>query len=340
MISIQQIAKKINISRNTVSKVLNNKEGVSPSLRNKVLQTAAEMGYTKLPVNRSGLPATQGRENDISVVVTNPGFSNYWIELINSIAGELHGTGRNLIYNYVYYDHESATQVPQAIPAKGVAGMIVINVYDADTISSIAKTGLPIVYSDISVNTTCEEGRGDVVLYEGQDSVYKITRHILNQGAKRLGFIGDTTYCRTIYERWQGFQMALQDSGITLDPAFCLTKGLSNHFYDAEEVGNALSTLESFPDAFVCANDIIAYRAIQYFSEKNIKVPEDILISGFDNIQEILPNYPELTTVDAGVKALGKRLVRQLLDRIGEPEMPYETVRIATTPIFKSSTEK
>lgn len=338
MISMQEIAEKIGVSRNTVSKVLNNKEGVSDAVRKSILQTASEMGYPKLPANIEETGRVLSGQKNISVLVTNPEFSQYWMHLLNAIANELNKTGYNLIYNYIYNNGQGTDNVSEIIDAGNFAGIIVINVYDSSIIKKIAGAGLPTVYSDIPMSVTCSEAKGDIILFEGQHSIAKITEHMLSQGIKKIGFIGDITYARTIYERWLGFQLEVLNYGIKLDMDYCLIKGVSNHFYNPGEVEQSLSQLKNLPDAFVCANDVIAYMAIKYFESKGIRVPEDMIVSGYDNIKESIINDNRLTTVEANVEYLGKCLVRQLFDLIKDPSRPYETVFIETNTIFRNST--
>lgn len=338
MISMQAIADKMSVSRNTVSKVLNNKEGVSDSVRKSILQTALDMGYAKLPVNLEATGMILSAQKNISVLVTNPDFSQYWTHLLNAIANELNRTGYNLIYNYIYNNGQGTDNVSEIIGAGNFVGIIVINVYDISIVNKIANSGLPTVYYDIPMHVTCSEAKGDIILFEGQDSIAKITKHMLSQGIKKIGFIGDITYSRNIYERWLGFQLAVKNYSIKIDMNYCLTRGTSNHFYDPGEVEQSLSQLKKLPDAFVCANDVIAYMAIKYFESNEIRVPEDMIISGYDNIKESIINDNRLTTVEADVEYLGKCLVRQLFDLIKNPSRPYETISIETNTIFRNST--
>lgn len=339
MVSMQQIADKVGVSRNTVSKVLNNKEGVSESIRIEILKASLEMGYKKLPVDPLQLDNLPSAKKNIMILITNPEFSQYWMQMLNGIANALNKTGSNLIYNYLYDNGQGADTVPEMIKSGNLSGMIVINVYDPGVIEKIAGSGLPTVYFDLPLHMTCAEAKGDAILFEGRHSVAKITEHLLSQGIQKIGFIGDITYARTINDRWLGFQSAHAQYGMDVDMEYCLTRGISNHFYDLDEVGQMLSRLNKLPEAFVCANDVIAYMAIKYLQSKGMKVPEDILIAGYDNIKEPLISDNSLTTVEANVSYLSRCMVKQLFDQIENPYRPYVTVTIETCPILRHSTD-
>lgn len=336
MVYINEIADKLGLSRNTVSKVINDKSGVAEKTRQLVLQTAINMGYKKFSISDSKIPKQD--YYNISVLVNNPEFSQFWLKMINTIATELRVTNNNFVYNYVMINSSKSFILPSIILNKEVSGVIVINIYDDETIDLIAQTGIPAVYYDTTVSTISKRIGADIILTEGESTIYQITKHIIEKGITKFGFIGDITYSRTIYERFKGFKQALKHNNLPLDYSMCLTKGTSNNFYDPNELEQSLDLIENMPEAFICANDIIAYMTIKYLKQKGIKTPDDVYISGFDNIQESLTKENSLTTVDVDVEYIGKKLVKLILERIDNPSKPYEYTRIYTEPIFRKST--
>lgn len=338
MVSINEIADKLGLSRNTVSKVINDKGGVAEETKNLVLQTAFDMGYKKLNISDKLQKSLNYKQHNISVLVNNPEFSSFWMKMINSIATELRVTNNNFVYNYVSIKPSESFELPSIILNNGVSGIIVINIYDNKIIDLLTQTKLPMVYYDTTVSSVTRKVDGDIILTEGESTVYQITKHIIEKGIKRIGFIGDITYSRTIYERFKGFKKALEDNNWNIDYSLCLIKDEMTRFYDEKKLYQSLKSIKNLPEAIVCANDTIAYTTIKYLKNQKIRIPEDIYISGFDNVQESLTKENTLTTVNVNVDYIGKKLVKLILERINEPNKPYEYTRIYTEPIFRKST--
>ena len=340
MVTIQDIADELGVSRNTVSKVFNNKTGVSEFTREQIIKKAVEMGYSKLPIELANEQVKDVNESlNISVIVTEPEISSFWMRMLNSIANELHENEDSLVYNFIFNNNKNEFKIPPIISNKQVAGIIIFNVYDERTLKVLSETGIPVVYYDSPINMTPGQLKGDVILTEGFWSIYDITQHMISNGAEKIGFIGDITYSKSIHDRWRGFKAALQDNNIEIDKRFCLTKGPVNHFYESDEVERLLDTVDELPEAFICANDVIAYRVIKHLRQKGIIVPRDIAISGYDNIKEPLNVNTSLTTVDADIEYIGKRIVDQLYRRIDEGDNPFETVTISSNIVYRESTE-
>lgn len=334
MVSINEIANRLGLSRNTVSKVINDKGGVSEETRNLVLQTALNMGYKKLNISTE----LNKIQHNISVLVNNPEFSSFWMKMINTIAAELRITNNNFVYNYVLTKPSENFELPSIILNKGISGIIVINIYDNSIIDLLTETNIPVVYYDTTISSIKRKVGGDIVLTEGESAVYQITKHIIEKGITKFGFIGDINYSRTIYERYKGFKQALEDNNLNLDYSMCIIKGKINYLYNENELEKNLKLMKKLPQAFICANDAIAYMTVKYLKKRGIKTPDDIYISGFDNIQESLTKENTLTTVNVNVDYIAKKLVKMVLERIDEPNKPYEYTRIYTEPIFRKST--
>ncbi len=336
-ISISDIASSLNISRNTVSKVLNNRGHVSDETKEKIIKKAVESNYKNLSndiINKYN--EFNKKNNCISVIAICPEFSDFWTRIINSITSELNKIDCPVVYNFLMRSEESNFKLPFNVTNGQITGIIVINLYDTSAICKISETNIPVVYLDVPVHTTTEDANGDIILLEGQNSIFKITKNLLNKGFRKLGFIGDITYSQTIYERWLGFIRAHEDFGIKSNIDYCLLKSDMLHLYQGDEIHTFLENLPSLPEAFVCANDFIAYTVIQKLKLKGKNMPEDIMVTGYDNVNiPLVSDNIALTTVDVNTTLLGKRLVEQILWRINNPSRPFETIRISTRVIMR-----
>lgn len=339
-VRLQDVADQLNISRITVSKVINNKPGVAYSTRKKVLRTLVDHGYDKLDEAVLALIANEAPEpvRRIAVLAIAPEFSEFWLKTINSIAAALTDSGYEFVYSFLSRNDENQFVLPKIIDKNSISGVIVINVYDDVAIQALSEADIATVFLDTTPRMYHQRTKGDIVLLDGSRSIYAITSHIIEKGRTNIGFVGDITYSKTILDRWKGFKQAMKDHNLPLNPRHCLTRSDYGHYYYMSEIEQALDNLEEMPDAFVCANDFIAFMLIDYLKKHGYQIPTDIAVSGYDDIREKITAASKLTTVTIDNDLLGKRLVQQVLMRVNNPQMPSEIIFIQSDVVFRNST--
>ena len=341
-VGINEIAQKLNISRNTVSKVMNNRGSVSDKTKNKIIETAIEMGYSKLPEELIYRRSKQSTFKNILVIATSPDFSAFWGKIINGITEELARKEYQCFYHFLTFEQEQNFTLPELIETGNIAGIIVMNVYNVDAIKSIRSLGIPTVYYDLPLSIDAREAKADVVVVEGKKSVYDMTVQLLRQGDTKLGFIGDASYCQSIEERWRGFIEAHKALELDMYKEYCFTNEENGHFYFGKEVEEPLKSLMrkklELPHAFVCANDDIAYKIMSQLKSYGYRIPEDIRITGFDDIEVL--GEKELTSVGVCISDIGVRLAEQLVWRIQYPKRSYEIIKIYGQTHYRKSSKK
>lgn len=346
-VSMQDLADALNTSRVSVWKVFNDYPGVSEPLRNQIIAKAQEMGYLKSGQSLSPDPllleekTVDHTENDIeitvSVVVSRPDTSVFWMSIIHCIAKELAKNNINLMYTYLPSSSDDSYTLPGILSNGTVQGMIVLNVYDINLLQMLNKLRIPKVFLDIVTSFEEDTLTGDLLLLEGHNTIRKITNSIIESGRTEISFIGPIDYARTNKDRYKGFLTAMSQKHLPADPKLCLTGNIGIDSYP-EEINKFLNGLDRMPGAFVCVNDYIANLVLQYLNEHKIQVPKEVAISGYDGITEHgdLTNF--LTTVQVDLNVLGKRLARQLLYRINDPDSPYEIIYITFDVSYGNST--
>lgn len=352
---INDIAVHLDISRNTVSKVMNDRGNVSDRVRKQVIEASVELGYTKIPsrlleeyeMMRVEVEDTQKKSKNILVIATSPDFSTFWGKIINGITTQLAEEGYNCLYNFLTFDQEKNFEVPEMLKQDNIAGIIVMNVYNTETVKKITNIGIPAVYYDMPLALEMTELKADVIVVEGRKSIYNITSHLISQNDKLLGFIGDISYCKSIEERWRGFIRAHNDKGIKIHSEHCFIGKKKGHLYFDREIEGIIENLIKegavLPNGFVCANDDIAYRAIKELKKHGYRVPEDIRISGFDDIDVSETDDKILTTVKINIKGIGERLAEKIIWRINQPshrDRDYEVIKIVGKVEFRASTQR
>lgn len=228
--------------------------------------------------------------------------------------------------------------MPPNLKNEHIAGIILLNIFNASYIDKIQVLKVPLVFLDSPKDIEKTLEIGDVVLVEGYQKIYQITKNMIEKGKRQLAFIGDPHYCQSIYERYLGFKQAVKDSNLTQVTE--ITLKVRQRYYDHEEVEKALDALKSMPEGIICANDDIAIYVLNYCKKKGLSVPLDVEISGFDNKRDYIHIEPNFTTVEVNKNALGARLAQELVWRLSNPDMPSEIVMVHTQLKYGLSSPK
>lgn len=340
-VTIQDVARELNLSRNTVAKALNNSDSVSYETRYVVIEKAYEMGYSKLSPVVLNEFKLRNKINDTKtiVVLTRREISLFWNSIIMGISDELNKFGCKLQFNFISEQDEKNLVMPLDLQGE-VNGIIILSVFSHEYIEEIMKHNIPVVFVDGPVDLEEITSYGDIVICESFKSIKKITNSLISQGLKKIGFIGDTTYCRTMNDRYQGFLSAMNDAQIKVDESIVANYHPTHRFFKTEEVERAISNFPYIPEAIVCANDDIALDVIRCLRNRGLSVPQDVAVTGYDNVEGMSQVEPFLTTVRVGNQRLGRRTVQQLMWRIQNPNFPKEVIYIGVEVIFRQSSDK
>lgn len=335
-ITIQEIGETLGLSRNTVAKALNDREEVAAETRMAVIGKAIEMGYPKLlpQVEEKYKKLLDGGRKRSVLLVARKETSSFWNKIIIGITDELNESNYRLLFNFIGAGEENSLTLPVGLK-EDIAGMIILSVFSQQYIEVLGKTRLPMVFLDAPVEFAQTRKIGDVALFEGFSPVYTITRRFLSKGKKSFGFIGDITYCRTIKDRFLGFNKAVSEK--ETDYVVCVTGHVPGRYYVQEEVEQGLKSMNPLPQVIVCANDDIAKYVILCLSDQGIQVPEEVAVTGFDNTSSNVYMALSITTVDIKKTYMGRRLARQILWRIENPDMPKELIYVESKPVWGQS---
>ncbi|MGH2332269.1 LacI family DNA-binding transcriptional regulator [Thermoanaerobacter mathranii] len=335
-VTMQFIADSLGLSRNTVSKALNGHPGVSQATKEKVIKKAAELKYKHFSF--MDIEKFDGKETgNIALLTANlPTNSHFGTSLLSGFEEKISSEGYNLSVYIIREAEISALSLPNNFDTSKVDGIICIELFDKKYTELINNLKIPTVFVDTIADIFYPELKADIILMENEHSTYVITKKLIDRGYTHIGFVGDYNHCRSFYERWAGFNRALLDSNIPLNLSYCIVD--NDKYFSIEWIGKQLDLMESLPSAFVCANDFIAINVLKALKERNIKVPDDIVICGFDDSTESRVVEPSLTTVHIFSSEMGIVAAEMLLSRIKNPSRPPQITHVKTEPIFRNST--
>ncbi|RCX13558.1 LacI family transcriptional regulator [Fontibacillus phaseoli] len=337
-VTIQDIADALGISRNTASKALNGSESIPDETRNKVIKKAIELKYKQFAFmeNDSILSRSSG---NIALLTENlPNTSHFGSLLISGLEKRISAEGYNLSIHIVRDIEQKSLLLPNNFDESNVDGIICIELFDLGYSKLITSLGIPTIFIDCSAYICYPEFQADILLMENEHSIYHLTKKLIDGGYSSFGFIGDYNHCRSFNERWVGFNRALTEAGIELDLSRCIVD--DDRLFSSEPgwIDERLNGIRDLPSVFVCANDYIAVSVMKSLKSRNLSIPQDLVICGFDNSPESVIVEPHLTTVHIYSNEMGVKAAEMLLSRIGDPAQPYQVSHIYTKPVIREST--
>jgi LacI family transcriptional regulator len=323
--NIEDIAELAGVSRGTVSRVLNNHPSVSDHTRQKVLDVIEKLNY------RPNFSARHMRTDSSNLVgfglitdevITTP----YAVEMIRGAQEALWAHGKVMLVVNAGYDADLTEASLEALLERRVEGIIYAAMYHRPVDVLPQATSVPIVMT----NCFAADRSLPSVVPDEVSGGYVATKHLLEKGHRRIGFInlGDTGRgvpppLPASNGRLEGYQKALREYGVPFDPA------LLHYTNQTPECNYRLSCdlmrMADPPTAIFCGNDRTALGCYGALSELGLRVPEQVAVVGFDNFKDIADGlWPPLTTVQLPHYEMGKWAVEYLLSGGGLQAEPVQ----------------
>lgn len=285
-VTLSDIAKKLNVSTVTVSKAVSDKEGVGEDLRKQIKQLAEEMGYkTKSQTTEKTITG------NIGIVIPSRFFSQsysfYWY-LFNYLSSELLNRNYYCIMELLTDEDEKNCNIPRMILDKKIDGIILLGQTSTNYIEKLNSNFENFILLDFYTNDT----NIDSVINDNYHNSYLLTNYVINQGHKKLQFVGDITATTSIKDRYMGFLKALIENNIDYSNIPIIS--------DRDKNGSSIPIelpLDNMPTAFICNNDETAAMVINELEKNGFKVPDNISVTGFDNYISRNKSPVEITTV-------------------------------------------
>lgn len=309
---MKEIAKLAEVSIATVSKVINGKDqSISNSTRERILKIVEEENYIPNQIAK-GLKVN--KTNTIGLVV--PDVMNlFFSELAKGVEDAADKLGYSLILCNTNNDLKKEKNYLKMLKGKMIDGVIMSAV--ENTSSSIDNYNLPIVLIDRDINTKEKVGR---IKIDNEKGVFDSTSHLIEKKCENIAFISSKATNSIAVDRQRGYIRALNENNIDVIDEIIY---LDNFSVDTGYQGVNQILKEKSIDGIVCGNDLIAIGAIKAIKEKNLKIPEEIKIIGFDDI--FISSYmePPLSTIRQPIYKIGEESVKLLIKLIEKKNTDY-----------------
>lgn len=286
-VRLSDIAEKLNISTVTVSKALADKEGVGDDLREKIKALAVQMGYK---IKRT--PGAAGSTGNIGIVIPSRFFSpqaSYYWYLFNHLSTQLLKQNYFSMMELLSAEDEKACTLPRLITEKKVDGVIFLGQTSTEYINKVNKAYSNFILMDFYTG----DPQIDCVVNDDFFNSYLITSYLISQGHKKLRFVGSFEATTSIRDRYMGFEKAMYENGL----ATSFDQIIPDRDQNGLLIKMSLPSKKDLPTAFVCNSDLTAAKLIGQLTEKGIKVPQDVSVTGYDNFLSEQEKTIPLTTI-------------------------------------------
>ena len=335
-ITMQDIADACGLSRNTVSKVFNGRGSVPRTTRDLVLQKARELGY--------GTPVDEVQEQpvpagNIALLTRSiPSQLHFGFAFKSAFTDQISRAGYTLKMYEISPEELKARRLPPHFVPDQIAGIVGIELFDKDYINMICHLGIPVVMADGPADAGITLLECDYVTMENLAAIMIVIKRLIDAGARKIGFVGDYRHCVSFRERYLGFRDSLRKYGLRFDVEICIRDPDSSPYDDPDWLLSRIDRMPSLPDAFVCANDYLAFHLLRALKKRKIAVPEEVMVTGFDGADQSTFSDPPLTTVQIRSEEIGRIAADVLLFRIADPSIPFTWSRVRSTPVWREST--
>ncbi|WPX09339.1 LacI family DNA-binding transcriptional regulator [Anaerocellum danielii] len=320
--SIEDVAKRAGVSKATVSRVLNNSANVSEKKRKAVLDAIKALNYTP---NVTAKNLAKRKTETVGII-------------IQSLSGWFYGVVVDLLNNYISKRGYGAIfcQISDNIDyfrflVGRVDGIIVFGykTINRESLRLLKANNVPVVLAENNTEYS-DVPRINVNNFQGG---YMATKYLIDKGCKKIAHILGPSDSFESLARFEGYKAALSDAGIEFDERLCIEGDFM--FQKAYENIKKLVQTQQI-DGIFAANDVMAYASIYALNEMDIKVPQQVKVVGFDDVDIFglrLSKMPKLTTVRQPIDLMVKTACDILFDKINNPEKKFESEYVLDTQL-------
>ena len=325
--NLEQVARRAKVSTATVSRVLNNASVVKSSTRARVLKAIEELKYHP---NLHARNLAGGKSRTFGMIVSNME-NPFFFDIYKTIENDAHIRGYEVVMANTDYRAEQLVANVRLMIGRRVAGLAaVVSEMADDLIDELNGSGIPVVFYDVGAprqnvtNIRVNYRRG----------IDKVIDYLRSLGHRKLGFIGHHAGLGPLSERARGVMDAASRYPDTSVRAAADTDSLDG----GRLAARSLFSSGEPPTAVVCVNDVMAVGALRELRERGLRVPQDVSITGFDNVKLSEYCYPALTTVHIPRERIGHLVADALLAKTDKASVNEHEMVIDPEFVLRDST--
>lgn len=327
-IGVREISRRTGFSPATVSNALNHKRGVNARTAETILRMAAELGYAHHD-HITTVTFVQARKTG---EVLDEG--TFHTGVINGIAAKARQEAIQTSFTMLDLASRkrAAAQADALSRDAGNAIILLGTEMTEEDYDLFEDAAAPLVVVDGSSDRI----PFDAIVMSNETSSYRATRYLIEHGHREIGYIMGSYRIRNFPLRERGWRRAMREAGLPINPDYRVEVG-TKVGTSYEGMAAWLRTHPKLPTAFFAENDIMAFGCLRAFAERDISVPEDVSIVGFDDLSFATIASPPLTTMHVANVEMGEMAVQLLLDKVHSPTEYTRVVHLGTRLVERLS---
>jgi LacI family transcriptional regulator len=328
-VTVKDVAHVAGVSQATAARALGGYGYVSPAARRRIEAAARRMGYRRHAV---AWALASNITHTVGLVVSdieNPFFA----AAARGLSDVLEPAGYTLLLANSDEDLEREERLVEAFRARRVDGLVVVPSVASKTphLADAVAAGVPLVLFDRPVRGL----RVDVVGVDNKQGAKTAVEHLLGIGHRRIGLVSDSPEISSSAERIEGYRSALEQAGARVDERLIALTGSTQA--DGYQGARALLQRSTRPSAIFTANNMMSVGTLLALRDLGLRIPEDVALVGFDDLEWTTLIEPPLTVVRQPVYEIGRRAGERLLARLNGDTSPPRRIRLPTEFVVRGS---
>jgi DNA-binding LacI/PurR family transcriptional regulator len=325
--NLEQVARRAKVSTATVSRVLNNASVVKSTTRARVVKAIEELKYHP---NLHARSLAGGKSRTIGVIASNME-NPFFFDIYKTIESDAHSRGYEVMMANTDYRPEQLVTSVRLMIGRRVAGLAaIVSEMAPELMDELNDARIPVVFYDVGTP------RGNVtnIRVNYRRGIEKVVDYLHSLGHRRLGFIGHHAILGPINERMR----AVMDAVARIPSLEVRTAADADTLEGGRQAARQLLSNGYQPTAIICVNDITAVGVLRELRERGLRVPQDVSVTGFDNVKLSEFCYPALTTVHIPREQIGHIICESLMSKAGKSAVAEAEIVIDPEFVLRDST--
>ena len=330
--SIAEVARICGVSKATVSRVINNiPQGVGPETREKVMKTIRELNYRPNALARSVATSKSGT---IGLIIPDVG-NFFYPKVIRGVTDYMDSCGYNVIVANSDYDPEREAQQLLRLVDRRVDGILLCSgVSNKDFLCDFRKHNIPLALLGRNFDNSCSDAS---IIGDNVRGAYKSTVHLLQNGSRRGVYVEGNPHTAGSRQRLEGYRQAHREFALPVREEYIISGEYSIAF--GQKTARSLLERGLEFDGIITGSDLIAIGILSELTKQGVRVPEDVELIGFDNIELTTVVNPSLSTISKPHYKMAQHISEQLIRIIQGETIPLPHTVVEPELILRETTK-
>ncbi|MEM8861087.1 MAG: LacI family DNA-binding transcriptional regulator [Chloroflexota bacterium] len=332
-VTIEDVARAAGVSKQSVSRVINNKGELSSKTRERIQKAIKDLGYRPSRLAQAMKTSQSGLIGLVVSDITNP----YFPEVVRGVQDAASRNQYTVLVRNVDRSHE--IEVLNDLVSYGIDGLITfLHRANDQSVADFANNFSPLVVINREFDDRIDHQHVARLMVDHIQGAQLATNHLIRLGHKRIGMLTNNLLGGRQMRRVHGYRQALQNADIFFDATLIISERPT--YQGGYNAAKALLSQQPDVTAIFGYNDLMAIGAMRACKDLNRSVPEDISVIGFDDLKAASMLTPSLSSIRVDKYEIGRLAFEQVLSLMNDRNISRETIQLKTVLMVRESTKK